>query len=193
MSSIPLTPPRSVAIPWRRTALRWMATFAGFPLGAVAARAVAGPVDSPAAALLGGLVSGAVLGAAQAWALRPSGLPSLRWIAATALGLMVGLGVGASVVDFETGLSALVVQGAISGLAVGAAQALVLRDRLGTRAWTWPPLLSVAWAAGWAITTGFGVEVDDRFTVFGSSGALVVTALTAPLAVMLPRLDRRAA
>jgi hypothetical protein len=54
-------------------------------------------------------------------------------------------------------------------------------------------VLSVAWASGWAITTGFGVEVDDRFTVFGSSGALFVTALTAPLAVMLARLDRRPA
>ena len=90
-----------------------------------------------------------------------------------------------AVVGFETGLGALVVQGAISGLAVGGAQALVLRDRLGRPAWAWPAALAVAWAAGWAITTTFGVEVDDRFTVFGSSGALVVTALTAVLPVTL--------
>lgn len=190
MSTVPLTRSRPVVAAGRRRVLRWMATFAGFPLGAVAARAVAGPIDTPTAALIGGLVSGAVLGAAQAWALRPTGLPALRWMAATAIGLMAGLGIGAPVVGFETGLADLVLQGAICGLAVGGAQALVLRGRVGTPAWAWPPLLSATWAAGWAITTAVGVEVDDRFTVFGSSGALVVTALTALLPVTLARLER---
>ena len=41
--------------------------------------------------------------------------------------------------------------------------------------------LAAIWAAGWAVTTAVGVEVDQQFTVFGSSGALVVTALTAVL------------
>ncbi len=45
------------------------------------------------------------------------------------------------------------------------------------------------WAAGWAITTSIGVEVDEQFTVFGSSGAITVTALTVVLPLALRRLD----
>ena len=65
--------------------------------------------------------------------------PVGHWIAATAIGIMVGLGVGAATVDYATSLAALVIQGAISGLAVGAAQAVVLRPRLGRLALAWPP------------------------------------------------------
>ena len=41
------------------------------------------------------------------------------------------------------------------------------------------------WAVGWAVTYAFGIQVDDQFTIFGSSGALVVTALTAALPLIL--------
>src|SRR6476646_5946910 len=115
--------PPTVTTSWPRLAARWAVTFAGFPLGAVAARVVAGPVDDLRAALVGGLVSGAVLGAAQAWGLGRHRPPVVPWIAATAVGLMVGLAIGAAVVGFETDLGSLVVQGAICGVAVGTAQA----------------------------------------------------------------------
>ena len=36
---------------------------------------------------------------------------------------------------------------------------------------------------GWAITTAIGVDVESQYTVFGSSGAFVVTAATAALPV----------
>ena len=55
-------------------ALRWMISFAGFPLGAVAARAVAGPIDDTRAALIGGAISGAVLGAAQSLVILTAGI-----------------------------------------------------------------------------------------------------------------------
>ena len=48
-----------------RLTVRWMATFVGFPAGGYAATLLAGPVDSPRAALIGGLVTGSVVGAAQ--------------------------------------------------------------------------------------------------------------------------------
>jgi hypothetical protein len=48
------------------------------------------------------------------------------------------------------------------------------------------------WAAGWAITTSAGVRVEDQFTVFGSSGAVVVTTLTALLPFSLIRREGRA-
>ena len=57
-----------------RTAGRWMVSFAGYPLGGYAAYLLVGPVDGPAAALAGGLLTGAILGAVQAWAMGTSAL-----------------------------------------------------------------------------------------------------------------------
>ena len=78
-------------------------------------------------------------------------------------------------------------QGVISGLAVGIAQALVLRHRLGRLALVWPAALPIVWALGWVVTTSIGIAVDQQFIVFGASGALVVTALTAVLPLILTR------
>jgi hypothetical protein len=83
-----------------------------------------------------------------------------------------------------------VVQGAICGLAIGLAQAFVLRGRV---AYLWAPALSALWALGWAITTSIGVDVDTQWAVFGSSGALVVTAATAVLPVLLATRATRSA
>ncbi len=95
------------------------------------------------------------------------------------------LGVGAAAVDHGTSMGDLVVQSAICGLAIGAAQALVLRQRIGRLAFAWVPTLSALWALGWAVTTAIGVDVESQYTVFGSSGALVVTAATGALPVLL--------
>jgi len=172
--------------------LRWIVTFVGFPLGAVAARLIAGPIDDTLAACVGGLVNGAVLGAAQSWGLGRARPPVGQWTAATAVGLMVGLAIGATVVDFATDRTALVVQGMVCGLAVGAAQAFVLRHRNTLLAVGWPLALGLVWAAGWAITASAGVRVDEQFTVFGSSGAIVVTAVTAVLPLALSHQERSA-
>ena len=161
-------------------------TFLGFPLGGLATL-ITGPVDSAVAALLGGLLTGTVLGAVQAWGLGRNRPPVAAWIAATGLGLMVGLGIGAAVVDYDTSLTALVIQGAISGLVVGVAQGFVLLPRLGRVAFVWPPVLAAIWAAGWVTTTNIGIDVDQQFTIFGSSGALVATVLTAVLPLVLNR------
>ena len=170
---------------WPRVTLRWMVSFLGFPLGGVLAFTLIGPVDSLIPSLLGGLLTGAVLGSLQAWALGRSRPSATRWIIATALGLMVGLGVGAAVVGYQTTLTALIVQGAVTGLGVGAAQAVVLAPLLGRAALAWPAALAAIWAVGWAVTYAFGIQVDQQFTVFGSSGAVVVTALTAVLPLTL--------
>ncbi len=172
-----------------RAAARWMVTFIGFPAGGLVAELVAGPVDSIGAALIGGLITGVFIGAAQWWGLGPGhGRPApVAWIIATAIGFMVGLGTGAAAVGYDTGIGSLVIQGAICGLAVGTAQALTLRPRLGRLALAWPPALAAIWAIGWAVTTSIGVQVDLQFTVFGSAGAIVVTALTAVLPFTLNR------
>ena len=167
---------------WQRSALRWLPTFVGFPLGGFLAELIAGPVDGFGAALIAGAVTGVVLGAVQAWGMGPNGPPARQWILATTAGLTVGLTLGSAAVDYGTSLGDLVVQGAICGLAIGAAQALTLRGRA---AYLWAPALSALWALGWAITTSIGVDVETQYAVFGSSGALVVTAATAALPALL--------
>ena len=52
---------------------------------------------------------------------------------------MVGLGLGSALVDYDTTLSALVTQGAVTGLVVGLAQGIVILPRLGRVALVWPP------------------------------------------------------
>ncbi len=177
--------PISTASPIR-TGLRWLPTFVGFPLGGLLAELVVGRVDGPFAAVVGGALTGAVLGTAQWLGLRRRGVDQ-RWIAATALGLAAGLGGGAALVEYRTGLGALAAQGAVSGMAVGIAQAALLRRRLGRLAAVWPPASAAMWALGWTITTAVGVDVEAQYTVFGSTGALAVTVLSAVLPVVLGR------
>ena len=177
----PTTAPPSPA----RTVLRWMLSFAGFPLGGFAAMVIVGPVDSLGSAVAGGLLTGLVLGAVQAWALRLGGRTGTFWALATAAGLAVGLSVGAAAVGFGTDLVDLQLQGAVSGAAVGTAQAVLLWPRTGRWALVWPVYLAAAWVAGWSVTTEIGVAVGEQFTVFGSAGAVTVAVLTSVLPLLL--------
>ena len=153
-----------------RPLLRWTVSFAGFPLGGLAAMLLVGPVDSPAAAVLGGLLTGVVIGVVQAWALRLGRVDAVAWVAGTGAGLALGLMAGALLVGFGTTLPQLALQGAVSGAVVGVGQAVVLARRVGPLAAAWPLYLASVWALGWAVTTAIGVQVGDRFTVFGSTG-----------------------
>lgn len=179
---------------WQRIVLRWMPTFLGFPVGGLAAKVIVGPIDSVGPALAGGAISGAALGVAQWIGLRRSGLAPEPWVAATAAGMALGLSAGASAVDFGTSTGALAAQGAICGAIVGTAQAAILLHRLGRIAWAWPAALAGLWALGWTITASAGIDVEAQYTVFGSSGAVIVTAATSVLAIALansrPELER---
>jgi len=174
-----------------RTLLRWAPTFAAFPVGGLAAHLLVGPVTTVGAAAVGGLVTGAAIGVAQWWALRPTGLSAARWVLASALGVAAALALVMAVAGEAATAGALLVQGAACGFGLGAAQAGVLFGRLGTRALLWPVLLACAWALGWAVTAAVGVRIEDGWTVFGSTGALVVTALTAVLPLALRRAASR--
>ena len=185
MSQLSTAPPSTARPSRARTAARWMVSFVGFPLGGLSAMVLSGPVDTTLAAITGGLLTGTVLGTAQALAMRFDRRDLLTWVLTTAAGLATGLAVGASVVDFRTGLGDLVLQGAISGLAVGVAQSLALVRRTGPIAFLWPAYLAAAWSIGWAVTTAVGVQVEEQFTVFGAAGAVTVTLLTAVLPVLL--------
>jgi hypothetical protein len=162
-----------------------MVSFAGYPLGGYAAYLLVGAVDGPGPALAGGLLTGAILGAVQVWAMGKRAPRPTAWILATAVGLMAGVAAGAALVDYKTDLGSLVVQGAVGGALVGVAQAVVVVPRLGLLAVVWPLYLSGTFAIGWAVTASAGIDVDQQFTIFGSSGALVATLLTVALPLAL--------
>jgi hypothetical protein len=165
---------------------RWMASVLGFPIGGLVAITTVGAVDSTSTALAAGAITGAILGAAQATA--STALALRTWVVATTIGLSTGLAVGATVVDFDTSVSALAIQGAVTGLSVGLAQAIALHRRHAAGlAFAWIPFLGVCWALGWTITAAAGVDVERQYTVFGATGAIVVTALTCWLPLALRR------
>ena len=72
---------------------------------------------------------------------------------------------------YETQLADLAVQGAFSGLGVGALQALVLRREL-RGALVWMLASAPLWALGWTVTTLAGIDVERQYMNFGASGAL---------------------
>ena len=185
MSQVTTVTPPSPTRSRGRIVARWMVSFIGFPLGGLVALIVTEPVNSAGNALAGGLITGAVLGAVQAWALRFARPQLVAWTLATAVGLAAGLALGASLVGFSTSIGDLAMQGAVTGALVGLAQALVLRDRTGPVAFVWPAYLAGAWASGWVVTTAGGIAVEEQFTTFGAYGAVTVALLTSVLPVFL--------
>ena len=159
--------------------MRWawpIAILVGFPAGGYLANIVVGKIDSVSAALIGGLIAGAVIGAAQWLALRP--LNPGHWLVATSIGMAVGLTAGAALVDYGISRGELALMGAVTGLAVGGLQAFLLARR-GSGALWWVVVNPPAWALAWFVTT-FVItrNVKEHFAVFGASGALVFALLT---------------
>jgi hypothetical protein len=171
-----MTRPDTVRPPFLRTWLIWTAGFLAFPLAGLAGTAVAGRVDSPLAALLGGAVTGLVVGAGQ-WLASRRRLELRHWAQATAAGMGLGLLLGGSIVGYRTSLAGLAVMGAITGIVLGVAQALVLPRRTHMR-WVWAAAMPFLWALGWTTTTLGGIAVDLQFTVFGAYGAITFSALS---------------
>jgi len=164
--------------------LLWMVGFLAFPIGGFLALAIVDRIDDAGSALVGGLLAGGVIGAGQ-WlvARRRLGDP-FAWVAATAFGMGIGLFIGAQVVGYGTSLGDLALMGAITGVPLGAAQALLLRGRVAN-AWIWAAAMPVLWALGWTVTTIGGIGVDSQFAVFGAYGAITFMALSG---VLLDRL-----
>lgn len=155
--------------------LRWAPTFLGFPVGGWLAFQAAGSVTGPLTAALAGVIAGTVIGGAQWLALgRAAGW---RWLAGTALGLGAGSALAAVATGAETTTPALVMSGLVTGAVVGAAQGITLHR--GLRVTTlWAATVSISWAAGWVVTANVIVDAENGYASFGSSGALVATAVT---------------
>jgi drug/metabolite transporter (DMT)-like permease len=175
-------PPRPT---FTRTWLLWTVGFLAFPIAGVAGTAAVGRVDSLTAALIGGTVSGLVLGAGQTLVSRRR-IDPRRWIPATGAGMGLGLLLGASVVDYGTSLADLALMGVLTGLFLGPAQALAL-PRQAQRRWAWAAAMPALWGLGWAVTTLGQIHVEQQFTIFGAYGAITFSALSGLLLhVLLP-------
>ncbi len=175
---------------WTSTARRmWLwpvAILVSLPVGGYIADLVVDGVDSVGAALAGGLIAGAIIGAAEWFALRR--WVSWLWIPATSVGMAVGLVGGAALADYGISRGDIVLMGAVTGVGVGVLQALVLaRHRIPGAVW-WAVANPPAWGLGWFVTSYvITANVDERFPVFGASGALVFGLLTWLLLAVLFR------
>jgi hypothetical protein len=158
----------------------------GFPIGGYLADVVVDGVDSVGAAIGAGLIAGAIIGAAEWFALRR--WVSWLWVPATIAGMAVGLAAGAAIVDYGISRGDLALMGAVTGAGVGVLQALVLaRHRIPGAFW-WAVANPPAWAVGWLVSSYvIARNIDERFPVFGASGALVFGLLTWLLLAVLFR------
>ena len=154
-----------------------VAILVSLPIAGYIADLVVDGVDSVGSALAGGLIVGAIIGSAEWFVLRRR--VSWLWIPATIVGMAVGLVAGAALVDYGIGRGDLALMGAVTGLAVGTMQALVLaRDRIPGAVW-WAVVNPPACALGWIVTSYvISRNIDERFAIFGASGALVFGLLT---------------
>jgi hypothetical protein len=157
---------------------RWLLAFLGFPIGGGIAFLLIGAVDSPLKGIIGGLVAGVAIGGAQWLALRHRQLLDMRWIAITAAGLAVGLGISIAIFGAATDTSTIVERAALTGILLGLSQAFALRRQVGITI-LWTLVVTVAYTLAWPIT---GLVINDNvqmgYVVFGSSGAIVFQFIT---------------
>ena len=152
---------------------RWLPTVLAFPLGGFIAMGV-GSLHDPLSAATGGLLAGAVIGAAHGFALRAD---IRRWTLGTAAAMSAGTALAAAITGAGTELADLMLTGLVAGAAVGAAQGTLLGGPRLVAAWT--AVTAASWATAWLVSsTVIGVHADQGFYVFGSSGAIVATVIT---------------
>ena len=170
----------------RRMWLWPLSILVGFPIGGYVADLVVDGVDSVGAAIAAGLITGAIIGAAEWFALRR--WVSWLWIPATTAGMALGLAVGAALVDYGIDRGDLAMMGFVTGLAVGVIQALVLaRHQVSGAVW-WAIANPPVWALGWWVSSYvIARNIAERFPIFGASGALVFGLLTWLLLAILFR------
>lgn len=155
--------------------VRWMPTFLAFPLAGLIASLALGPIDNPLEAAVAGADVGAILGLAQWWALKPLGV-SFDWFWSTAVSGMVASPIAWTLTSYSTSVETLTIWGLIAGALVGLGQIASQRPNV-KKTITWSVLVSISWGIAWFISASVIVDIDSNYAVFGSTGALVATAL----------------
>lgn len=108
--------------------------------------------------------------------------------------MAVGLVAGAALVEYGIDRADLALMGAVNGVGVGVMQTLVLaRHRIPGAFW-WAVANPPAWALGWFVSSYvISRNIDERFPIFGASGAIVYGLLTWLLLAVLFRTVRETA
>ena len=166
--------------------LLWLVAFIGFPIGGLAANLIAGPAATPVSAVLGGAITGVVLGAVQWFVLAPRLGVTPLWIVATGIGLAIGLGLGVAVAGSENADNAFLWRALVGGICVGVAQAFLLRGVVAQPV-LWAGVVFVAWIVGWYVTRAVGVDLTYKWTVFGAAGAITFQVITGAALYFLTR------
>jgi hypothetical protein len=159
-----------------RFLLFWVLAFLSFPIAGLLANLM-GAVTTPLIAILAGLIAGATLGLIQWLVLRSQLALSIGWILATAIGMAVGLAVSTAFLGSDTAGSPLLLRAAITGLCIGIAQWVVLRQVL-PQSILWIGVITLGWTLGWFVTRSAGIDLSYKWAVFGASGALTFQVLT---------------
>jgi hypothetical protein len=158
----------------------WALAFLAFPIGGLAAAALAGPVTDTRRGAFAGAITGTVLGLVQ-WLVLKGLFPlPATWILVTALGMAFGLGVSVWWFGSDMNNDLLIWRAAFTGLCIGIGQWLVLRQTLPNSE-AWMLVVPLAWVSGWFITRRIGVDLQPKWSVFGAAGAImfqVITGLT---------------
>jgi hypothetical protein len=157
--------------------IRWAITIIAFPIGGWMAFQVVGPVSNPLTAVAAAAIAGAVIGLAQGLALgRRRGV---RWGVATIVGMVVGVSLSAVITGASVEVPALGLTGLITGLFIGALQALSLGRGWRVTA-VWAATVGITWCLAWVISANvIAANIELGFVTFGLSGALLVTVVTA--------------
>jgi hypothetical protein len=110
--------------------LFWVLAFLSFPIAGLLANLV-GSVTTPVRAIFAGAIAGATLGIIQ-WLVLRSRQPLLPiwWAVAMSVGMAVGLATSTVLLGSETAGNELLWRGAITGLCIGIAQYIILRQVL---------------------------------------------------------------
>jgi hypothetical protein len=169
--------PQELITPSWRFWLFWALAFLGFPLGGLLASVVVGPITTAVRAGIGGAIAGAVLGLIQ-WLVMKGQIPvSFWWIVASCAGMALGQAMSVAFLGSETSGNVLLWRALITGVFIGVAQWLLLRQ-IAPQMWIWMAVMPLAWAVGWWITRSAGIDLNQKWIVFGSSGAITFQVLT---------------
>ena len=163
--------------PYLRFWLFWALAFLGFPIGGYLANVIVGPVTTALRAGIAGAIVGAVLGLIQWFVLRAQIPVPFWWIIATSAGMALGLAISVAFFGSEVSGNSLLGRAVITGIIVGTAQWLVLRQIL-PQSWIWIVVVALGWGIGWFITRSAGIDLDFKWPVFGATGALAFQLLT---------------
>ena len=128
------------------------------------------------------------------WLVLKSRLPSLSiwWVAATGIGMAAGPAMGTAFLGSETAGNELLWRGAMTGLCIGIAQWIILRQVLPlSQSVIWIEVVSLGWALGWFVTRAAGIDLSRQWYVFGMSGALTFQLLTGLALYFLLRSPKR--